>query len=299
MPRCATLPLLCALALAAVPPATAQDAGRPPDLSGAYMASGTGADDDHTPYEAKVELKRTGRVVAPMPEPGTPIETYRVKWKFPGGGRDLNGVGALIDGILYVAYADDKKFFLEFYWSWAMTASQQAVEERVKEMEGESVNNYVKNRPWYSDLDPRSAYAGLWFHFDETFGVGGLTGSTLAGDHRYRLHQVNDKFEWSKYGNKNFWTESGLLTVERSGRNFVVRFRESEDYRYSGVAFAAPAGMLVAGVGGDKTAGVAYYRFTAKGLEGVWAQQGGEGRGTETLTPSSDVMKRAGALFQD
>jgi hypothetical protein len=277
----------------------AQDTSRPPDLSGAYMANGTGAGDDHEPYEAKVELKRTGDVVVPMADPAWHVELYRLKWKFPGNGGELNGVGALIGETFYVAYTDEKKFFLEFYWPWNMTATEKAVEARVVEMEGESSGNFVKNRPWYSDLDEASEYVGVWFHYDETFGVGGLTRETWTGQHRYRLHQVNDKFEWAKYGNKKFWMESGTLTVERTGRNSVVKFRESEDYSYSGVAITTPKGLIVAGVGGNKIAGVSVYRFTAKGLEGVWAQQGGEGRGTELLTPSADVLKKAGGLFHD
>jgi hypothetical protein len=299
MARLASLLGVLALFLTLPPIVAAQGSGRPPDLSGAYMASGTGAGEDHEPYEAKVELKRTGQVEVPLFEPAWTVELYRVKWKFPAGGTELNGVGALVNGKFYVAYTDEKKFFLELYWPWTMSSGQRAVEERVQEMEGESSSNFVKNRPWYSDLDPASQYAGLWFHYDETFGVAGLTRETWTGQHRYRLHQVNDKFEWAKYGNKKFWMESGTLTVEKTGRNYVVRFRESEDYSYSGVAITTPQDLIVAGVGGGETAGVSIYRFTEKGLEGVWAQQGGEGRGTEVLTPSSDVMKRAGSLFHD
>jgi len=299
MPRLPSLLALPFLLLALPSSGAAQDADRPPDLSGAYLASGTGADDSHEPYEAKVELKRTGSVVVPIFDPAWNVELYHVKWKFPSGGAELNGVGALINGTFYVAYTDEKKFFLELYWPWTMSSSQRAVEARVQEMEGESASKFVKNRPWYSDLDEASEYAGVWFHYDESFGVAGLTRETWTGQHRYRLHQVNDKFEWAKYGNKKFWTESGALTVERSGRNFVVKFRESEDYSYSGVAITTPKGLTVAGVGGNKIAGVGTYHFTAKGLEGVWAQQGGEGRGTEVLAPSSDVLKKAGTLFRD
>ena len=50
---------------------------------------------------------------------------------------------------------------------------------------------------------------------------------------------------------------------------------------------------------GVETSGVAYYRFTSKGLEGVWAVRGGEGRGTELLTPSDEVREKAGSLFRD
>lgn len=292
--------LSLAASLAILPHALdAQDAARPPDFSGSYMATGTGAGSEHEPYEAKVELKRTGHVAVPIFDPAWEVELYRVKWKFPGGGTELNGVGALMGGTFYVAYTDEKKFFLEFFWPWTMTSGQAAVDAEVERMEGKSSSSYVKNRPWFSDLSTESEYAGLWFHFDESFGVGGLTREQWTGQHRYRLHQVNDKFEWAKYGNKKFWMESGTLTVERTGKNFVVKFRESDDYSYSGVAMTAPRGLIVAGVGGNKVAGVSMYQFTAKGLEGVWAQQGGEGRGTETLTPSDDVRKKAGALFVD
>lgn len=292
--------LAVSLCLTALPHhAHAQKAVRPPDLSGAYMAAGTGADDEYNPYEAKVELKRTGQVVVPMLDPAWNVDLYKVKWKLPGNGGELYGVGALVGQTFYAAYTDEKKFFLEFYWPWTMSAAERSVEARVVSMESEGSNSYVKNRPWYSDLDEASEYAGVWFHYDESFGVAGLTRETWTGQHRYRLHQVNDKFEWAKYGNKSFWQESGTLTVERTGRNSVVKFRESEDYSYSGVAVTLPNGMIVAGVGGNKIAGISVYRFTAKGLEGFWAQQGGEGRGTETLTPSADVMKEAGSLFHD
>lgn len=297
--RFASPPVFACLFALAPSTVIAQDADRPPDLSGAYSASGTQAGDDHELYEAKVELKRTGQVVIPMTEPAQTAELYRLKWTFPGGGDRLNGVGALINETFYVAYADDKKFFLHLFWPWRMSQVEEEVNDEVERMEGESSKNFVKNRPWYSDLSSESAYVGVWFHFDETYGVIGLTEDGWPGRHPYRAHQVNSKFEWAKYGNKTFWMESGTLIVEPTGRNFVVRFRESADYSYSGVAFLTPKGLIVAGVGGNKTAGVSTYHFTAEGLEGVWAQQGGEGRGTERLSPSGEVRKRAGSLFHD
>ena len=211
----------------------------------------------------------------------------------------MNGVGALINGTLYVAYSDDKKFFLHLVWPWRMSSVQEGVNEEVERMEGQSSKNFVKNRPWYSDLSSESAYVGVWFHFDETYGVLGLTEAGWPGRHPYRMHQVNNKFEWAKYGNKTFWTESGTLIVEKDGRNFAVRFRESDDYSYTGVAFTTPKGLTVIAAGGDNIAGASSYRFTANGLEGEWAALGGSGRGTETLTPSDEVRKRAGSLFHD
>ncbi len=299
MPRIAS-PLVLACLFALAPrTAIAQGADRPPDLSGSYAANGTEAGDDHKPYEAKVELKRTGQVVIPMTEPAQTAEIYRLKWKFPGNGSELNGVGVLINGTLYVAYSDDKKFFLHLVWPWRMSPVQEGVNEEVERMEGQSTKSFVKNRPWYSDLSSESAYVGVWFHFDETYGVIGLTEGGWPGEHPYRMHQVNSKFEWMKYGNKNFWSESGTLIVEKDGRNFAVRFRESADYSYTGVAFTTAKGLIIIAAGGDDIAGASSYRFTAEGLEGEWAGLGGSGRGTETLTPSDEVMKRAGSLFHD
>ena len=298
IPR-ASLPLLL-VSLLAVPEAPlAQDSSRPPDLSGAYMATGSNPGDEATSYEAKVELKRTGEVVLALAQPERTAEIYRIKWKFGGSAADVLGLGVLLDGILYVAYADEKKFFLEFWFPWTMSAGQRAVEAEIKRKEGQSTKSYIKNMPWYSDLDTRSEFAGLWFHYDESFGVGGLTGETWIGPHPYRLHQLNKKFEWAKYGEKNYWTEYGNLTVEKTGQNYFLRFRVSSDYSYSGAAIPGPAGGYVAGLGGVETSGVAYYRFTSKGLEGVWAVRGGEGRGTELLTPSDEVREKAGSLFRD
>lgn len=294
-----SLPLLVASLIAVPTPSLAQDSSRPPDLSGAYMATGSNPGEEATSYEAKVELKRTGEVVLALAQPERTAEIYRIKWKFAGGGAEVLGVGVLLDGIFYVAYADDKKFFLEFWFPWTMSAGQMAVEAEIERKERQSTQSYIKNRPWYSDLNPQSEFAGLWFHYDETFGVGGLTGETWSGSHNYSLHQLNKKFEWAKYGNKDYWTEYGKLTVEKTGQNYHLRFRVSSDYSYSGVAIKGPAGSYVAGIGGDELGGVAYYRFTAKGLEGVWAQKGGEGRGSELLTPSDEVLKRAGSLFRD
>jgi hypothetical protein len=222
-----------------------------------------------------------------------------VKWEYSGGGADVLGLGVLLDGVFYVAYADEKKFFLAFYFPWTMSAGQMGIEARIRKAEVQSTSSYIKNRPWYSDLDPESKYAGLWFHYDETFGVAGLTGEPWSGRHSFREHQLNKKFEWAMFGDKDYWTQYGDLTVEKMGQNYHLRFRVRSDYSYNGVAIKGPAGSYVAGIGGTDQGGVAYYRFTAKGLEGVWAPQGGEGRGTEVLTPSDEVMKRAGSLFHD
>lgn len=295
------LPALLLTLAVATPPggALAQGAQRPPDLSGTYVVRGTGSDSASTPYEARLEMKRNDHVTVPIFDPAWEVEIYHVKYKFPNGGADLNGVGALIGNTFYLAYADDKKFFLEFLWPWTMSEEQQAAEARIQSMEAKSYDTYVKNRPWYSDLDPASAWAALWFHYDESFGVGGFTRRAWVGQHRYRLHEVNDKFQWEKEGQKSEWWESGTLTVEETGKNFVVRFRESEDYSYSGVAMPAKGGMYVAAVGGDRQAGIAVFRFSAEGLVGTWAAQGDTRRGTETLAPSDDVRKKASALFVD
>lgn len=298
LPR-ASLPLLLACLLAVPSHSLAQDSSRPPDLSGAYMATGSNPGEEATSYEAKVELKRTGEVVLALAQPERTAEIYRIKWKFGGGNAEVLGLGVLLDGILYVAYSDTKKFFLEFWFPWTMSAGQRGVEAEIQRKEGQSTQSYIKNRPWYSDLDTESEFAGLWFHYDETFGVGGLTGETWIGRHPYRLHQLNKKFEWAKYGDKDYWTEYGNLTVEKTGQNYFLRFRVGSDDSYSGAAMPGPAGGYVAGVAGEEVSGVAYYRFTSKGLEGVWAVRGGEGRGTELLTPSDEVRQKAGALFRD
>jgi hypothetical protein len=293
------LPLLLASIIAIPAPLLAQDASRPPDLSGAYMATGSNPGDTVTSYEAEVELKRTGEVVLALAQPERTAEVYRIKWKFAGGGAEVLGIGVLLDGVFYVAYADEKKFFLELWFPWTMSPGQRAVDAEIREKEGQSTKSYIKNMPWYADLDTQSEYAGLWFHYDETFGVGGLTGEDWIGKHPYRLHQLNKKFEWAKYGERDFWTEYGSLTVEQTGQNYHLRFRVSSDYSYSGAAIKGPGGSYVAGLGGVDVSGVAYYRFTARGLEGVWAVRGGEGRGTELLSPSDEVRKKAGSLFRD
>lgn len=298
IPR-ASFPLLLASLIAVPTPSPAQDSSRPPDLSGAYLATGTNPGESAGSYEAKVELKRTGEVVLALSHPERTAEVYRIKWKFGGGAADVLGLGVLLDGVLYVAYADEKKFFLEFWFPWTMSSGQALVEAEIQEAEGQSSKSYIKNRPWYSDLNRESEFAGLWFHYDETFGAGGLTGEAWTGKHAYRLHQLNKKFEWAKYGDKDYWTESGNLTVEKTGQNYQLRFRVSSDYFYSGVAIKGPAGSYVAGVGGKDLGGVAYYRFTSKGLEGVWAVRGGEGHGSELLAPSDEVLKKAGSLFRD
>jgi len=293
------LALLAAAPLALPISLEAQKAERVPDFSGAYMAAGTNPGETGTSYEAQVELKRTGEVVLALAQPERMAETYRIKWKYGGGVDDVLGVGVLLDGVLYVAYADDKKFYLALWFPWTMSAGQRAVDAEIRKQEGQSTQSYVKNMPWFADLDVESQYAGLWFHYDESFGVGGATQEAWVGQHKYRLHQLNKKFEWAKYGEKDNWWESGTLTVEKSGQNYLLRFRVSSDYTYSGAAIPGPAEAFVVGLGGAEISGVGYYRFTAKGLEGVWAARGGVGRGTELLTPSDDVRKKAGALFVD
>jgi hypothetical protein len=74
-----------------------------------------------------------------------------------------------------VVYADEKKFFLSS-GSWTMSAGQMGSEE------------IWRRRPEHPELHQEPAlyfgsrhgfeFAGLWFHYDETFGVGGLTGET-------------------------------------------------------------------------------------------------------------------------
>lgn len=287
--------LLVAAALAApLERLPAQTNQRPPDFSGAYSASVKGAE---STSEAKVELKRTGHLTVAMAGTSQEVETYRLKWKDAGG--EIHGVGALIGSTFYVAYSDDKKFFLEFYRPWKMSGEEQAVEARIKEMEAESYGSYVKDRPWYSDLDPNSAWSILWFHYDESFGVGGATRKSWPGDHRFRRHQVDDEFTWELGGKKRYWTDSGVLTVEEVDTYFHTRFQIREDYWYTGVAMPGKGDAYVGASGGEDAIGIAIYRFTSEGLKGEWTSRGSAWRGAELLVPSDDVRKKAGALFVD
>lgn len=287
--------LLIAAAVAALPDSlSAQADQRPPDLSGAYSAS---VSDARSGSEAKVELKRTRHLTVAMAETSREVDLYRVKWKDARG--EIYGVGALIGSTFYLAYSDDKRFTLEFYRPWTMSEGEQEVEARIKALEAKSYDSYVKDRPWYSDLDPNSAWSILWFHYDESFGVGGATRKTWAADHRFRLHQVDEDFEWELGGKKRYWTEAGDLTVEAVESYFHTRFQVRKDYWYTGVAMPGRAGTYVGASGGEDTIGIAIYRFTSEGLKGDWASRGDAWRGTTALVPSEEVRKKAGALFVD
>jgi hypothetical protein len=302
--RCRSLPVVASLLALANPIPAQSNAAL--DLSGSWMLTGTDATEDRNEYEGRVEIKREKHLVVDALSPAREVDTYRLKWEFPGNDKPLYGMGVLLDDVLYVSYTDEKNFFLELYFPWEMSESQRETFHAVKRLEAENPDKYVKNAPWFYHVAETSAYLGLWFTYDGDYGVLGWTGASLVGTHKYRLGEVNDKYEWSKMPNARTYTESGTLTVEQTGQNYVFRFSEGPDYSYSGVAFRAPdvpwlggGPLLIGGMGGKETAGVSYYRFTSSGLEGVWAQQGGERRGTEILTAPEVVRKRASGHFSD
>ena len=302
--RCRDVPVVVFLLAMALPLHAQSDAAI--DLSGTWMSTGTDATDDRNEYEGRVEIKREKHIVVDALSPALALDTYRFKWELAGNDRPLYGIGVLLEGTLYVSYTDEKNFFLELYFPWEMSASQQESFQTIKRLEAQNPDKYVKNAPWFYHLAETSAYLGLWFTYDGDYGVLGWTGASLVGTHKYRLGEVNDKYEWSKMPNAKPYTEFGTLSVERTGENYVFKCREGPDYSYSGVAFRAPdvpwldgKPLLIGGMGGKETAGVSYYHFTSSGLEGVWAQQGGEQRGTETLTAPEAVRKRAPGRFSD
>jgi hypothetical protein len=302
--QCRELPVVVFLLAMALPLHAQSDAAI--DLSGTWMMTGTDATDDRNEYEGRVEIKREDHVVLNAFSPARQVDVYRLKWRFPGNDKPLYGVGVLLEDVFYVAYTDEEGFFLELYMPWQMSEEQRESYRTVKRLEAQNPEKYVTNAPWFYHLSEESAYLGVWFTYSGKNGVMGWTGATLVGRHKYRMGQVNDKYEWSKMPNAKVYTEAGTLEVERTGQNYAFRFNDGGDYEYSGVAFEAPsnplvgdARLLIGGIGGEETAGVSYYLLTSSGLEVAWAQQGGERRGTETLTAPEAVRKRAPGRFSD
>ena len=290
-----------------------------PDLSGAYEVNGAGSDPTKT-YNTTLDVSRSKTLTTPE---GAKINVYKLTWNWSD--RKVTGIGVLLGSRLYVGYgspvlglylvaplvlsSDELQRYNEYWDFYEKEYKKRGIAEARNGVYGFK----VKNAPFFVELTskreprPDPAYYALWVTPNPGYGSNILRSMPEWKEGRYFVPGTflnddgdpSDKvlFSVSWYVGRmgvNYRVLEVPNTSPRAEAGDLVAHGKDE---IDGTAFVLEDGTVLMLMGGNDKCGVGYYEVKDKKLVGVWAEQFAVDRGTETLTPSADVLAKNPKFF--